>query len=158
MGQMSTAPTPALTAIEGVATLELKVIPTPGGPVLHMLRASSPFFAGFGELYFSEVTPGAVKAWKLHKRQTQCFAVPVGQIKVVLFDDRETSPSRGKVCEILLGRPDQYRLLRIPPQVWYGFTVVGDRLALLCNCADLPHDPEESVHKDAADPTIPYQW
>lgn len=144
--------------VEGAATQDLRVIPTPGGPVLHMLRSDSPFFAGFGELYFSEVEPHAVKAWKQHNRQTQCFAVPVGQLKVVLYDDRADSPSRGVCCEVLLGRPDHYRLLRIPPLVWYGFTAIGDVPALICNCADLPHDPAESLRKDAHDPSIPYFW
>lgn len=146
------------TTIEGVLLLDLKVIPTEGGPVLHMLRPSSPLFTTFGELYFSEVFAGAVKAWKQHSQQTQHFAVPVGQLKIVLFDDRKGSASRGQVQEIVLGRPDNYRLLRIPPQVWYGFSPVGDQSALICNCADIPHDPTESIRKPADTPDIPYQW
>ena len=149
---------PAPLPVEGAATLALNIIPTQGGPVLHMLRADSPFFAGFGELYFSEVEAGAVKAWKRHSRQTQCFAVPSGQLKVVLYDDRADSSTHGICCEVLLGRPDNYRLLRIPPLVWYGFTSVGSTPALICNCADLPHDPAESLRKDAKDPSIPYHW
>jgi dTDP-4-dehydrorhamnose 3,5-epimerase len=145
-------------AIAGVVLADLKVIPTGGGPVLHMLRADSPLFSGFGEVYFSEVEPGAVKAWKRHKRMTQHFAVPVGLLKVVLYDDREDSSTRGRVLECLLGRPDNYRLLRIPPMVWYGFTALGSRPALVCNCPDLPHDPGESERIDAADPLVPYRF
>lgn len=147
-----------MDAIAGAALAPLRVIATHGGPVLHMLRADSPLFAGFGEVYFSEVEPGAVKAWKRHKRMTQHFAVPVGLLRVVLHDDREDSPTRGAVVACLLGRPEHYRLLRIPPLVWYGFTALGDAPALVCNCADLPHDPEEAERIDAADPRIPYRW
>lgn len=152
------SPQPGLTPlpIDGAATLELKVIPTSGGPVLHMLRPDSPLFAGFGELYFSEVEPGAVKAWKQHTLQTQHFAVPVGQLKVVLHDDRPDSPTKGNTCEVFLGRPDNYKLLRIPPLVWYGFTAVSATPALVCNCADIPHDPAESRRKDVAE--ISYSW
>ena len=146
------------SAIEGVELQDLKIIPTEGGPVLHMLRADSPLFRQFGELYFSEVEPGHVKAWKAHTRQTQHFAVPVGRLNVVLYDDRPDSPSRGTVMEVLLGRPDCYRLLRIPPQVWYGFTAVGTAPALICNCADIPHDPTEGLKKPVDDPGIPYHW
>lgn len=146
------------TAIDGVLLLDLKVIPTDGGPVLHMLRPASPLFMGFGELYFSEVFAGAIKAWKQHSQQTQHFAVPVGQLKVVLFDDREGSATCGQVQEIVLGRPDNYRLLRIPPLVWYGFTPVGDQPALICNCADIPHDPTESIRKPVDTQDIPYSW
>ena len=149
---------PTLLPIAGVAALPLKVIPTPGGPVLHMLRPDSPLFAGFGELYFSEVEPGAVKAWKQHTRQSQHFAVPVGLVKVVLFDDREASPTRGTLCEVILGRPDNYKLLRIPPLVWYGFTALGTAAALICNCADIPHDPQESRKMDVAQAPIAYHW
>lgn len=151
-------PTATPTAIDGVLTLDLAVLPTPGGPVMRMLRPNSPLFKSFGELYFSEVDPGAIKAWKYHTLQTQHFAVPVGQLKVVLFDDRENSPTRGTVLEVILGRPDSYRLLRIPPRIWYGFTAVSATPALICNCADIPHDPAESTKKPADTPDIPYRW
>ncbi|MDE7242182.1 dTDP-4-dehydrorhamnose 3,5-epimerase family protein [Desulfovibrio sp.] len=153
---------PTTTGIEGALFQPLRVIPTPGGPVLHMLRAGSPllpdFAGGFGEIYFSEVLPGAVKAWKRHKRQTQLFAVPAGLLHIVLYDDRPASPTRGALVERRLGRPDDYGLLRIPPLVWYGFTAVGDAPALICNCADLPHDPAEGERTAPDDPAIPYAW
>ena len=30
--------------------------------------------------------------------------------------------------------------------------------ALICNCADIPHDPDEGRRLPANDPSIPYQW
>lgn len=154
--------TPRPTGIEGALFLPLRVIDTDGGPVLHMLRHGSPllphFPHGFGELYFSEVIPGAIKAWKLHHQQTQHFAVPMGQLKVVLFDNRPHSPTRGEVREIILGRPEHYGLLRIPVEVTYGFTALGHSPALICNCADIPHDPAESERLAVNDPSIPYKW
>lgn len=123
--------------IAGASLRMLRVIPTDGGPVLHMLRTDSPEFTGFGEVYFSECLPGTMKGWKLHTKQTQLFAVPHGLLRVVLY--------RGGVYDdILLGRPDHYALLRIPPQTWYAFGAVGPESALVCNCADFPHDPEEA--------------
>ena len=144
--------------IAGVALQELGVIPTDGGPVLHMLRSDGPLFAGFGELYFSELLPGAVKAWKLHSRQTQHLAVPVGRLKLVIYDARPASTSFGRIREYILGRPDCYRLLRIPPELWYGFTAIGHEKALICNCADWPHDPAESARKPWDSPDIPYSF
>ncbi len=146
------------TTIDGVVTLDLRVIPTEGGPVLQMLRPDSPMFMSFGELYFSEVEPGAVKAWKRHTRQTQHFAVPVGRMKVVVHDSRPGSPTFGNTAEFLLGRPDHYRLLRIPPLVWYGFSAVSETPALICNCADIPHAPAESERAPKDTPEIPYRW
>ncbi|MCL2122554.1 MAG: dTDP-4-dehydrorhamnose 3,5-epimerase family protein [Desulfovibrionaceae bacterium] len=144
--------------IMGVALQELAVIPTDGGPVLRMLRPDWPLFAGFGELYFSEVLPGAVKAWKRHSLQTQHLAVPVGRLKLAIYDSRPDSASFGQTREYILGRPDRYRLLRIPPGLWYGFTAIGPEKALVCNCADLPHDPAESSRKPWDSLDIPYSF
>lgn len=132
---------PAVLGIPGVTLRPLREIPTDGGPVLHMLRADSPEFSGFGEVYFSEVTPRQMKGWKLHTRQTQLLAVPRGRMRLVLYKD-------GVYEDLILGRPDAYALLRIPPQVWYAFGALGDEPALLCNCADIPHDPLESQKRD----------
>ena len=148
--------------IEGALLQPLGVIDTPGGPVLHMLRPGSAllpdFSRGFGEIYFSEVLPGHVKAWKRHTRQTQHFAVPSGLLRIVLYDDRPDSATRGVLCELALGRPEHYGLLRIPTNVWYGFAAMGEAPALICNCADIPHDPDEGRRLPANDPSIPYQW
>lgn len=158
----STCNTPPAQAtddmIAGVLIEPLRVIPTPGGPVMHMLRSDAPHFMGLGELYFSEVLPGCVKAWKRHTRQTQHFAVPVGQLRVVLYDDREDSPTRGRVQQVELGRPDHYALLRIPVNVWYGFTCLGESPAVIANCADIPHDPLEGERLPVQTDTIPYTW
>ena len=146
------------SVIDGVVLQDLRIIPADGGPVLHMRRADSPLFRSFGELYFSEVEPGSVKAWKRHAVQTQHFAVPAGRLRIVLYDDRPDSPTRGAVMETVLGRPDQYRLLRIPPRIWYGFTALGSQPALICNCADVPHDPSEGERRPRDAAEIPYHW
>ena len=146
------------SAIKDVEWQALSVILTNGGPVMHMMRPSSPLFGEIGEVYFSEVQPGCVKAWKCHTHQTQRFAVPVGVLKIVLYDDRPESPTRGAIMEIRLGRPDRYALLRIPPRVWYGFTAEGSVPAVICNCPDIPHDPTEGLRKDVDSQDIPYQW
>ena len=51
------------SVINDVELLDLAVIPTDGGPVMHMMRPASPLFGEIGEVYFSEVEPGCVKAW-----------------------------------------------------------------------------------------------
>lgn len=144
--------------IQGVTLTELRQIGDERGAVLHMMRCDAPEFTRFGECYFSEVLPGAVKAWKRHRIQTQNLAIPVGRIRMVIFDDRPSSPSRGQVQEIELGRPDAYLRLQIPPGLWYGFSCIGGVPALLVNCADVPHDPDESERCPLDDARIPYKW
>jgi dTDP-4-dehydrorhamnose 3,5-epimerase len=143
--------------IEGVEIHPLRQIPDERGTVLHMLRRDDPWFAEFGEIYFSVVFPGAIKAWHLHKRMTLNYAVPSGRIKLVLYDDRDDSPTRGELQEIFTGE-DFYALVTVPPGVWNGFKGIGTAPAIVANCATVPHDPEEIVRLDPFSPKIPYRW
>lgn len=143
--------------IEGIQIVSLRQIPDERGKVMHMLRCDSKGFETFGEIYFSCVYPGAIKAWHIHKRMTLNYAVPWGHIKLALYDDRPESATRGQVQEVFLG-PDNYCLVTIPPLVWNGFKGIGDTMAIVANCATLPHDPEEIERRDPFDPAIPYNW
>ena len=146
------------TVIDGVLVTELKQINDQRGSVLHMLRSDAIDFTKFGECYFSEVLPGVVKAWKLHTLQTQNLAVPIGRVKLVIYDDRQNSNTRDSICTIELGRPDAYVRVKIPPGLWYGFACIGNSNALLVNCSDMPHEKNESKVLDFSDKSIPYIW
>jgi dTDP-4-dehydrorhamnose 3,5-epimerase len=54
--------------IEGVVVTPLRQILDERGKVMHMMRRDSSVFEEFGEIYFSCVHPGAIKAWHIHKR------------------------------------------------------------------------------------------
>ncbi|HSH95049.1 MAG TPA: dTDP-4-dehydrorhamnose 3,5-epimerase family protein [Roseimicrobium sp.] len=143
--------------IDGVQIRPLRQIVDERGKIMHMLRSDSPGFTQFGEIYFSWVNPGAVKAWHIHKVMTLNYAVPVGNIKMVLHDDRPNSPTKGKTQEIFLG-PDNYQLVTIPPLIWNGFKGIGTIPAMVANCASIPHDPTEISRLDPNDPSIAYDW
>jgi dTDP-4-dehydrorhamnose 3,5-epimerase len=143
--------------IDGVRVTALRQILDERGKVMHMLRCDAPGFAGFGEIYFSAVFPGAIKGWHVHRRMTLNYAVPHGRIKFVLYDDRPESPTRGELQELFLG-PDNYVLVTVPPMVWNGFKGIGTETAIVANCASIPHDPAEIERRDPFDPSIPYDW
>lgn len=144
--------------IHDVRIHPLKQIVDARGKIMHMLRADDPAFSGFGEIYFSGVHPGVVKGWHIHKRMVLNYAVPHGQIKLVLYDDRPESPSRGKIQEILLGPPDHYVRVTVPPRIWNGFQGLGTEMAIVANCASIPHDPDEIHRLDPHDPSVPFRW
>ena len=127
------------------------------GKVMHMLSRNDGQFSEFGEIYFSCVYPDAIKGWHVHRRMTLNYAVPHGHIKFVLYDERADSPTRGEVQEVFLG-PDNYCLVTVPPLVWNGFKGLGAEMALVANCASIPHDPDEISRRDPFDPSIPYDW
>ena len=145
-------------AIEGVIIQPLKQIADKCGPVLHMLKNDSRLFKQFGEVYFSEIHSGLVKAWKRHKKQSQNLVVPLGEIWLVIYDDRPNSNTHRKIAQYKLGRPKDYRLIHIPPMLWYGFQGIGDQTSMIANCTDLSHDPEEMESLSADTSQIPYQW
>ena len=146
-----------MSEIHDVTVTPLRRIADERGAVFHMLREDSPVFERFGEIYFSTVYPGVVKGWHIHKRMTLNYAVPIGMIKLVCYDDREGSPTRGAVQELHLGELN-YALVTIPPLVWNGFKGEGIGAALVANCATIPHDPEEIERMDPFDNEVPYDW
>ena len=143
--------------IEGVQVIPLKQILDERGKVMHMLRCDAPHFLNFGEIYFSFVYPGAIKAWHLHETMVLNYAVPFGNIKLVIYDGREESATYGKIQEIFLGA-DNYNLVVIPAMVWNGFKGIGSSIAIVANCATIFHDPGEIVRRDPHDQFIPYDW
>ena len=146
-----------MSGIEGLRTRPLRRIPDERGAVFHMLREDTDGFERFGEIYFSSVYPGVVKGWHLHHEMTLNYAVPVGMVKLVCYDDREGSPTRGNLAEIFTGELD-YQLVTIPPLVWNGFKGMGTTPALVANCATIPHRPGEIDRLDPHDNDIPYDW
>jgi dTDP-4-dehydrorhamnose 3,5-epimerase len=144
--------------IDGVQIVPLRRFVDERGAVLLMLRETDPHFVRFGEVYFSTVKGGVVKAWKNHRRMHANYACVHGRIKVVLHDDREGSPTRGDTQEVQLSPEVDYALLVIPPGVWHGFQGLVEPLSILANCASEPSDPEELDRLAPTDGAIPYDW
>ena len=141
--------------IDGVIFTPLAIIDTEGGRVLHAMKASDVGFSGFGESYFSTVEPEAIKGWKLHREMVLNLVVPVGRVRIVIFDDRADSETEGKLSEILLSR-NNYGRLTVPAKLWVGFQGLDENDSLLLNIASIPHDPDEVEHRALDE--IDYDW
>ncbi len=143
--------------IEGVQVIPLKRIPDERGTIYHMLKSTDPHFTKFGEIYFSTIYQGVVKGWHLHKNMTLNYACIHGRIKLVIYDEREGSKSKGELVEIFLG-PDNYSLVVVPPGVWNGFKGMGRDYSIVADCIDIPHSEADSVRIDPFNNHIPYDW
>ena len=143
--------------IEGVLIKPLTQIPDERGKIMHMLRADDLHFDKFGEIYFSVVYPDVIKGWHLHTKMTLNYAVVSGMIKLVLYDTREESSTKGELQELYVGE-DNYVLVKIPPGIYNGFKGIGAKPAIVANCSDIPHDPEEIRRIDPFSNDIPYDW
>ena len=144
--------------IEGVHVVPLQRFVDERGSVLLMLKETDPHFVRFGEIYFSTVYSGVVKAWKNHRRMDANYACVHGQIKVVIHDGRDGSPTRDRTMELHISPDHEYALVVIPPGVWHGFQGVGEPVSILANCATEPSDPSELERLNSDDPSIPYTW
>lgn len=143
--------------IDGIVITPLQQIADERGKIMHMLRADDPHFEQFGEIYFSMVYPGAIKAWHLHTKMTLNYAVLTGMIKLVLYDPRPSSPTKGQIQEIFVGEHNYVRV-RIPSGIYNGFKGIGTVPALVANCATIPHDLAEIQRVDPFSKEIPYNW
>ena len=145
--------------IEGVKVIPLRRIPDERGTILHMLRATDPHFVKFGEIYFSTVYPGVVKGWHYHKVQVDNFIGVRGMFKVVLYDGREGSPTRGELNEFFLGVHNPM-LLQIPTHVLHGFKAIGTEEAIMLNLPTEPYryDAPDEYRVDPHGKDVPYDW
>ena len=98
--------------IDGVKTTPLKQIVDERGKIMHMMKKNSEIFEKFGEIYFSTINPGFIKAWHLHKEATLNYACVKGKVKLVLLDDRKDSSTFGQYQELMLS-PKDYFLVRV---------------------------------------------
>ena len=143
--------------IDGMHVVPLQRFSDERGSVLLMLKETDPHFVRFGEIYFSTVYRGVVKAWKNHRRMHANYACVHGRVKVVLHDARESSPTRAETMELHIS-PEEHALVVIPPGVWHGFQGVGDPLSILANCATEPSDEAELERLEPTASSIPYEW
>ena len=143
--------------IQGVEIIKKNQIVDDRGIILHMLRVDDKNYKKFGEIYFSTVNPNKIKAWHFHKLMTLNYAVVHGSIKLVLYDDRDESKTKGTIQEIMLSNENHY-VVSIPPKIWNGFCSSNNKHAILANCSDIPHDKEEIIRLPFDDPKFPYKW
>ena len=143
--------------IDGVKVVPLRQIVDERGKIMHMLKATDPHFVSFGEIYFSCAWPGVIKAWHIHKSMTVSNAVVSGRARLVMYDLRLDSPTKGELQEVFFGE-DNYVLVQIPPGIANGYKAYGDKMVIMANAASEPHRPDEMDRLDPFTPDIPFDW
>ncbi len=143
--------------IHDVKITPLKIISDNRGKVMHMLRTDSQVFKKFGEIYFSTIYHQSIKGWHLHKESVLNYVCIKGKVKLVLFDNRKESSTKGVYQELILS-PEDYFLVTIPPNIWNGFKGLDEAESIIANCLTLPHDEKEMVRKDPFDKSFSYKW
>lgn len=145
--------------IEGVQVIPLKRHVDERGYVMEILRSDDLHFKKFGQIYIATCNPGIVKAWHAHRLQTDHFAVVKGNAKVGLYDDRDSSPTRGEKMSLVIGELNP-ALVIIPPLVWHGQMALGNEMSILVNIPTEPYNPEEpdELRREPFDLEIGFAW
>ena len=132
--------------ITGVEFVELTRQTDDGGSFTELGRfaaGASEAFPGFvlAQVNYSEVEPGAIKAFHVHRRQTDVWYVPPGdKLLLVLVDVRAGSPSEGVRTRVVLG-DGRSRLVRIPPGVAHGCRNLAPARGRIVYFTDTPFSP-----------------
>jgi dTDP-4-dehydrorhamnose 3,5-epimerase len=145
--------------IDGVIEKNLNIIADERGRLAEILRADDGIFANFGQVYFTTAYPGVVKAWHYHKKQTDYFCAVRGMVKLVLYDNRENSPTHKLINELFIGEHNP-KLIVIPPLVYHGFKTISVEEAIMINIPTEPynHAAPDEYRLDPQSPEIPYDW
>jgi len=126
---------------------------------MEILRNDDEIYSQFGQVYMTTNYPGVVKAWHCHKKQIDYVTCVKGMIKIVLFDDRENSPTKGEVDELFIG--DFHNdLVVIPAGVYHGWKNISESesivVSVITNTYDSKNPDELRLPFDTD--KIPYKW
>ena len=136
--------------LENIKIKKLEEISVEGGNVIKGIKLSDANFYGFGEVYFSIINNKFIKAWKKHKKITMNLVVIRGTVKFV-FSSENQSFFREEILN-----QDDFSIITIPPNVWFGFQGLCEPDSLIMNCASIEHDPNEVERLDKK--LIKYKW
>jgi dTDP-4-dehydrorhamnose 3,5-epimerase len=145
--------------IEGVVTKQLKQYADERGWLTEILRNDWEHFQKFGQVYVTAAYPQVVKAWHMHKKQTDNIVCIKGMIKLVLYDDRQKSKTKKEIDEFIIGERNLL-LVKIPPEVWHGFKTITEEYGLVLNVPTELYNyskPDEYRLPPDTD-KIPYDW
>jgi dTDP-4-dehydrorhamnose 3,5-epimerase len=145
--------------IDGVAIKKLRVIPDERGRLMEVLRCDDEIFEKFGQTYISVTYPGVVKGWHMHKLQTDYIACIKGMLKLVLFDNRDNTPTKGEVNEFFIGEHNPM-LIKIPPNVYHGWKCISENEAIAMNTPTYRYNYDEPDEYRLPHDTdlVPYNW
>jgi dTDP-4-dehydrorhamnose 3,5-epimerase len=146
--------------IDGVKTREVRNVVTGNGITTELFRVDWDFVEGTVQQTIHVALRGqAISAWHQHRERWDYIFVVGGHLRIVLFDPREGSPTRGQV-DVLHLSPLRPMLVAVPPCVWHGVQNLSREVSCFVNMFDRPYDysnPDE-WRLPADSPDVPYRF
>ena len=148
---------PTFGEIEGVVIRPLNRIPDERGTIMHGVRNDN-ILNDFGEIYFKKLYKNVINGWHVHETLILNYICIYGMIKLVLYDMRDNSPTKGNLKEIFFGE-DNYCLVHLTPGIANRSNGMWAPHSILCNVASEPHDPSKKYLRiDPHSGDIDYDW
>ena len=114
----------------------------PLGNLRHIEKSELGKTLPFSEIYFSEIKPKIVKAWKFHSRQEQNICVAFGEIRIICVKEMPD----GTIFEVFeLDSVALHGVLTIPARIYYALVNTSEKVTTLLNATDLPHESAENL-------------
>ena len=127
--------------MDEISIKNLSIINNKKGDILKGFLKSDNKTINVKEVYFSEINPNQIKAWKKHKKMTSNLIAVKGEIKIVI-----QKKDKSFVTEIISKK--NYKMISIPPNFWFGFQCISTEAGMLVNISNEEHDDLESEQLD----------
>ncbi len=110
-------------------------------------------------VYQFTIRPGMIKGWHVHRLHDDRIFLSQGHLKIVLYDDRQESPTYGIVNEIYRSELDR-TVMVIPAHVYHAHQNIGTADALLISMPTRPyqHDDPDVYRLPVDTSQIPYSF
>lgn len=144
--------------IEGVIIKELESHIDERGFFREILRVNEDFqLEDIGQISHSLVYKGVLKAWHLHKVQSQWNYVACGLLKVALHDTRQKSPTYRETIEFFTGDNQTPKAYFFPPGVAHGYICLDGPMHIIYITSGV-YDISDEVRIPHDNPEIGYDW
>lgn len=146
--------------LTGVKKYEVPNIITPNGITTELYRPEWDVGPDqIRHMIHAILRTGAISAWHAHESQIDTIFVINGTIRLVLYDDRADSATRGQINVFHLSRM-RPTLITIPPGIWHGLQNLENFESSFINYFNNPYiysGPDEWRLPSDTD-KIPYQF
>jgi dTDP-4-dehydrorhamnose 3,5-epimerase len=151
----------AADLIDGVAVRPYDLWPDDRGYFLEVIRMKQGLAADF-PVETTQVSaalsyPGTIKAFHIHKFQTDLWVPAQGMFQVALVDLRPSSRTYGVKNTLYVGGMKTWQIL-IPPGVGHGYKVIGENAAMLVYVTNCLYNPQDEGRIPHNDPSLAYDW
>ena len=111
----------------------LNLIPSEKGNIRHVIDKNSKGFDIFSEAYISEINPGSIKGWTLHKNKISNLIVVKGHVKFVFVDSLEPDKFFTYELSTLENKENLYSRLCVQPNIWFAFQGLHCKVSRVLN-------------------------